>query len=154
MATVKPKTTIQFKMDGECVSHARTDVSVRDVEVTIDEPEARGGTNMGLSPTETLMAALLGCTSVISHRIAHEAGFDIDPMSVDCDASFDRRGVMLTDEVEVPFPKVVLNINITTSAGDAEIEMLKTHLSRFCPVSKVIRASGTEIEEVWNVTRV
>ncbi len=154
MATVKPKTTIQFKLAGEAITHARTDVAVRDVEVTIDEPEARGGTNMGLSPTETLMAALLGCTSVISHRIAHEAGFEIDPMTVDCDAGFDRRGVILAEEVEVPFPKVVLNIKITTSAGDTQIEKLKTDLARFCPLSKVIRASGTEIEENWNVTKV
>jgi len=26
-------------------------------------------------------------------------------------------------------------------------------LHRFCPISKVVRNSGMELEEVWNVTR-
>ena len=34
---VKPKTVVQMKLSGEATSHSRTDVSVRDVEVTIDE---------------------------------------------------------------------------------------------------------------------
>ena len=59
MVVIKPKTTVTMRMAGAGTSHSRTDVSVRDVESTIDEPVERGGTNMGLSPTETLMAALL-----------------------------------------------------------------------------------------------
>jgi len=33
------------------------------------------------------------------------------------------------------------------------MEKVKADLHRFCPVSKVIRHSGAEIEEVWQVTR-
>jgi uncharacterized OsmC-like protein len=53
----------------------------------------------------------------------------------------------------VPFPKIRLLIDVTTDASEAEMEKVKADLRRFCPISKVIRNSGTELEEVWNVTR-
>ncbi len=49
--------------------------------------------------------------------------------------------------------KIRLVINVTTSASGADIEKVKADLHRFCPVSKVVRNSNTQIEEVWNVTR-
>jgi organic hydroperoxide reductase OsmC/OhrA len=57
------------------------------------------------------------------------------------------------EEIEVPFQRIRLVINVTTNASETELEKVKTDLHRFCPVSKVIRNSGTQIEEVWNVTR-
>jgi uncharacterized OsmC-like protein len=153
MVVVKEKTQVRMKLAGAGVSHARTDVAVRDVKVTIDEPVERGGTNLGLSPTETLMAALIGCTNVITHKIAHKNGVDLKALSVRLEADFDRRGVTLQEEVEIPFPTGTLYIDITTDADAAAIETVKRELAMFCPVSKVIRAAGTELTEVWTVTR-
>ena len=153
MATVKPKLVGRLKMHGDSLSHARTDITVRDVETTTDEPEERGGTNMGLSPVETLMAGLIGCTNVISHKIAEKNGVHFDAMAIDADITFDRRGTQLMEEVRVPFPEITLTINVTTAADDAAIETIKTDLEKYCPVGKVLRESGTVINEVWNVTR-
>ncbi len=153
MVEVKQKTQVKLKLDGECPSHARTDVSVRDVRVTIDEPVERGGTNQGPSPTETLMAALIACTNVITHRVAHANGVRLQAMRVRLEADFDRRGVTLAEEVDVPFPSATLFIDVTTDADDAALARVKRELAMFCPVSKVIRGSGTRLEEVWTVTR-
>ena len=90
MATVKPKTTVTMRLEGACASHSRTDVKVRDVKTVIDEPADRGGTNQGLTPTETLMASLIACTNVITHKVAEKNGVDIDSMSVRLEAQFDR----------------------------------------------------------------
>ena len=149
---IRPKTVVTMKMEGHAASHARTDISVRDLNVVIDEPEARGGTNQGFSPTETLMAALVGCTNVITHKIAHKHGIDIKAMDVRVEAQFDRRGVILEEEIAVPFPEVKLIVDLTTDASPEAVEMVKTELAKFCPVSKVIRQSGTVITEEWNVT--
>ena len=65
---------VHMKLDGSSKSHSRADIIVRDVESVIDEPIARGGTNLGLSPTETLVSSLLGCTNVITHRIIGKNG--------------------------------------------------------------------------------
>jgi uncharacterized OsmC-like protein len=74
-------------------------------------------------------------------------------MSIDAETTFDRRGTQLLEEVEVPFPKIRMVINITTDADQERIENVKADLHRFCPLAKVVRNSGTEIEEVWNVSR-
>jgi len=153
MALIKEKLQVRMKLGGACPSHSRTDVSVRDVRVTIDEPVERGGTNLGLSPTETLMASLVGCTNVITHKVAKKNGVELKAMSVRLEADFDRRGVTLAEEVAVPFPSVTLYIDVTTDADDAAIERVKRELAMFCPVSKVIRGSGSEVKEIWTVTR-
>lgn len=153
MAEVKQKTSTIMKQAATCPNHARTDVVSGNHEMTIDEPEPRGGTDLGPPPTEVLMASLIGCTNVIAHRIAEKNGVHFQSMSIDLEATFDRRGVMLAEEVDVPFPNVTLTLNVTTDADDTALQKVKDDLPRFCPVSKVIRGSGTVITEVWNVTR-
>lgn len=152
MVTIRMKTITDMKLSGDVKSHARTDVSTRDVSAIIDEPVAREGTNLGLTPTETLMASLIGCTNVITQRIAHHKGVTVGDMHIDAAAKFDRRGVTLQEELEVPFPGVVLTIDIQTDATAEQMEEIKSHLQKFCPIAKVIRNAGTAIDEIWNVT--
>jgi uncharacterized OsmC-like protein len=140
-----------MKLDGRCASHSRTDVSVRNVGVVIDEPAERGGTNQGPSPTETLMAALIGCTNVIAHKVAAKNGIRLEAMDIRLEADFDRRGVTLAEEIRVPFPSVTLHIDVVTDATEAQVETLKRELAMFCPLSKVLRESGSEVKDVWNV---
>src|SRR5215472_14164987 len=119
MVTVKEKTTVTQRIRGNCLTHSRTEISVRDVKAVIDEPKEREGTNTGPTPTETMVAALIACTNVISHKCAKKHGVEFEAMSIDAEASFDRRGTQLLEEIEVPFPKIRLVIDITTRASDA-----------------------------------
>jgi uncharacterized OsmC-like protein len=153
MVVVREKTTVMQRVQARCPTHSRTEISVRDVKAVIDEPKERDGTNMGPTPTETMIAALIACTNVISHKCAKRHGVEFKSMSIDAESTFDRRGTQLLEEVEVPFPKIRLTINVQTDASEADMEKVKADLHRFCPVSKVIRHSGTELDEVWNVTR-
>jgi len=59
MVTVKEKTTVTQRIRGNCPTHSRTEISVRDVKAVVDEPKEREGTNMGPTPTETMVAALI-----------------------------------------------------------------------------------------------
>lgn len=151
MVAVKPKPLVTMRLNGQCLSHSRTEVSVRDVRATIDEPAERGGTNLGPTPTETLMASLIGCTNVIGHKVAEKNGVRIASLDIRLEAQFDRRGVTLEEEVQVPFPSVTLIIDLVTDAGPEAVEKVKADLRRFCPLSKVMRACGTELKEIWNV---
>src|SRR5262245_15426076 len=153
MATIKPKTIVQLKLHGACVSRTRTDVSARDLKMTIDEPVERGGTNLSLTPTETLMAALLGCTNVIAHRVGEAHGVHFRSMRLRLEADLDRRGVTLAEEIAVPFPRATLFIEVATDADEASLAKVKRELGRYCPLSKVVRQAGTRLEEVWSVSR-
>jgi putative redox protein len=153
MVVVREKITVTHRMRGDCPTHARTDIATRDVRSVIDEPKERDGTNMGLTPVETMVAALIGCTNVISHKCARKHGVEFKAMSIEAESTLDRRGTQLLEEIEVPLPKIRLVINVTTDASEADVEKVKTDLHRFCPIAKVVRNSGTQIEEIWNVTR-
>src|SRR5713101_3875605 len=153
MVTIKEKVTVTQRVHGSCPTHSRTDISTRDVKTVIDEPRERDGTNMGPTPTETMVAALIACTNVISHKCANKHGVEFKTMSISAESTLDRRGTQLIEEIEVPFPKIRLVINVATDASEADMEKVKADLHRFCPISKVVRNSGTQLEEVWNVTR-
>ena len=107
-------TTMHMTATG--VSSERTDVRVRGIELTIDEPPERGGANAGATPPETLLAALAGCTNRISHKIAQARGIQIADMTIEVEAAFDRRGVNLEKDVEIPLTRVNLVIELTTDA--------------------------------------
>ena len=149
MVAIKPKTSVKMTVEAACPSHARSDVRVRDVSFVIDEPAERGGGNMGPSPTETLMGALVGCTNVIANKVAKKMGIEVANLAVSVVADFDRRGVTLQDEVDVPFQAIKLRVELDTAAGEAEIDTLRRDVARFCPVSKLFRQAGTEIDEEW-----
>lgn len=149
MVNIRPKTTVQMNLKGVGETHSRSIVSVRDVTGTIDEPVERDGTNRGLTPTETLMSALIGCTNVISNKIAKKMGVKLGRMDITLSADFDRRGTMLMEEVERPFSNIVMDIDVETDATPDQLDTLKSDLAKFCPIAKVMRGSGIEITENW-----
>ena len=149
MTNMTQKSEVIMSMSATGETHARTKINIRDVSSVIDEPEARGGTNQGLTPTETLMASLIGCTNVISKRIAHKMGIELGEMDIQLSAKFDRRGTMLEEEIDVPFSEVTMDIEIDTDATEEQINMLKIDLAKFCPIAKVLRGSGVNIIEYW-----
>jgi putative redox protein len=151
MAIVE-RTSVELRLTGQCPTRTRTHVKARQHEVVIDEPAARGGTDIASTPLETLVASLIGCTNVILNKIAERDGVAVDGLRVDAEATLDRRGTMLREEVAVPFPTITLSIAFSTDADERKIASLKSDLGRFCPVSKILRQSGTRIEEVWTVT--
>ena len=89
----KPKTTVKLRAKAECPSHSLANVAVRDLVFAIDEPTERGGTNMGPTPTDTALAALIGCTNVIGHKCAASLGLEIGNLTISATCDFDRRGV-------------------------------------------------------------
>ena len=141
---------VKMKVEGSSKSHSRADIMSRDVESVIDEPEARGGTNLGLTPTETLLASLIGCSNVITHRIAEKEGVNIENLEITADAKFNKSGASIIEEIEVPFPEVILNIDMKSNANEDQFNKIKTQLKMYCPISKVITNSGTIITENWN----
>ena len=141
---------VHMKLEGSSKSHSRADIIARDVESVIDEPIARGGTNLGLSPTETLMSSLIGCTNVITHRIMEKMGFKVNSLDIKSKTLFNKDGVSLIQEVEVPFPEITLDIAISTNASESDLVEVQKQLAMYCPIAKVIRNSGTVINENWN----
>jgi len=146
---VKQKNHVTLKASASCPSHSLAEIAIRDLQFNIDEPTERGGTNKGPTPTDTVLSALVGCTNVIGHKCAEKLGIDIGHLNIDISCEFDRRGVMLSEEIDVPFSKIVLNVKSGGTATVAELQTVAAEVSKYCPLSKLFRQAGTEIEEHW-----
>ena len=146
---IRAKTRVSMSLSAVGQSDARSHVRARDTEMIIDEPLDRHGSNLGLTPTETFMASLIGCTNVISKRIAGSMGLRVGEMTVDLTAEFDRRGTMLIEEVDEPFSDIQMTIQLETDATDDQLVHLQAELARYCPIAKMIRATGCTITETW-----
>ncbi|MEM9108057.1 MAG: OsmC family protein, partial [Pseudomonadota bacterium] len=153
LMAIRMKTEITMKAQADCPSHSRADISVRDLLFAIDEPAERGGTNAGPTPTETAVSALIGCTNVIGHKCADKLGIDIGQLDISAKCTFDRRGVTLEEEIEVPFRAIELTILSNGKATEEELQQVAAEVSKFCPLSKLFKAAGTEVIETWQVAQ-
>lgn len=128
-------------------SHARS----RDVDMVIDEPIERGGTNEGPMPVEMVFAGLAGCTHVISNKLARANDVVIEDMEIDIVTTMDSHGTRLIKPIDVPFPKVVININATMQGHPENIQDIVNKLRSHCAVSMMLRQSGSTVVENWTI---
>jgi uncharacterized OsmC-like protein len=146
---IKMKTVVTYRATAACPTHSRTEVPVRDLNVVVDEPVERGGTNMGPSPTETAMVALIACTNVIGHKNAKRLGVDLGEVTIDTDCKFDRRGVLMEEEIDVPFPEITLTVKCAGPASQAQLDEVGRETSKYCAIAKLFKAAGTDLKVNW-----
>lgn len=146
---IKMKSVVTYRAKAECPTHARTEIPVRDLQVVIDEPTERGGTNLGPTPTEAAMTALIACTNVIGHKNAAKLGVDLGSISIDANCKFDRRGVLLEEEIDVPFPEVTLTVHCDTPASQEDLTRVGVETSKYCAIAKLFESSGTDLTVNW-----
>jgi uncharacterized OsmC-like protein len=146
---ITTKKTALLRAETQCSSHARSDVFIRDVVLTIDEPVERGGTNVGPTPTESVIATLIGCTNVIAHKCAKNRDINIGNLHISAVCEFDRRGVLLEEEIDIPFKKVTLTVKTNPTVDKSERDHIAEDVAKYCPLSKLFQQAGTDIEAIW-----
>ena len=147
---IKQKTSMTIKLAGQGTSHSRAEVAVDGQLVVIDEPKARGGTDEGPSPTATAYSALIGCTNVIGNKCAAALGVDIGHLTFEMEVDFDRRGVLLQEEVDVPFTAIRLEVMAHGPASDDDLQRVATETEKYCPISKLYEKAGTDLTVTWS----
>ncbi len=146
---IRQKTNMTISLSGRGTSHSRSETDAEGLTVVIDEPTVRGGTGEGPSPTVTAYSALIGCTNVIGNKCAHALGVDIGNLSFEMEVDFDRRGVLLMEEVDVPFTAIRLTVTADGSATDVELNAVAIETAKYCPIAKLYEQSGTDLTVTW-----
>ena len=149
---IKMKTSVTLSVDARCSSHSVAQVRTRDLVQIIDEPLERNGTNLGFTPTDTALSALAGCTNTIGHKCADRLGVDIGNLNISVKCRFNRKGVTLSEEIDVPFEEVHLVVLADGSATQDELDNVAKEVAKYCPLAKLFRAAGTVIQEEWRTT--
>ena len=146
---IKMKTSVTLSIDAVCHGHSIAHVRTRDLAAIIDEPVERHGTNLGFTPTDTALSALAGCTNTIGHKCAVKLGVDIGNLNISAKCQFNRLGVTLAEEIDVPFEQIELVVISDGTATHDELQQVAAEVAKYCPLAKLFRGAGTVINEDW-----
>lgn len=154
MSNVKEKPIWKFSVTGKQNSKTQSVADARGKSVIIDEPVQRGGTDEGPMPVEYVFMGLVGCTHVISNKLAVANGISFTAMDIDINVTMDSHGTRLINPIDVPFPSVTLNINAEFEGPREGAVKVRETLREYCAVSKMLQESGTEVIENWTLNGV
>lgn len=127
-------------------AEAKTVSRVRDFEVVTDE---KTGTNIGPSPLETVLCALVGCEGVIINRCAKAMGFRYTGVDFECDGWVDARGSRGVRGVRPHFQRVVLKVILTTNETPDRLAKLRKNVEMRCPVMNLLKDADVKLDVAW-----
>ena len=116
-------------------------VSIRNFELTVDEPAVLGGTNKGPNPVELVLGALATCKEIVVKAYAVSLGIQVNSVKVHTSGKLDLKGFLNLDEqTRAGFNEVNYHIVIETPETDsAKLEQLRALTETKCPVHDIIQ---------------
>jgi len=134
------KAKLVFKTSSNLGGRFRSDVSIRDHSLTIDEPAGIGGSDMGPSPVEVILAALGSCQEITYRAYATAMGIEIDKVSVELEGDIDFRGFFAVDESVRPgYENIRAVVTIESKASAADLAKLREVVNAHCPVLDILK---------------
>ncbi len=133
----------------------RSEATIRDFRLTLDEPPALGGTDSGPNPVELVLAALGACQEITYRLFAENLGIPLNHVSVKVEGRLDLRGLFAVDEgVRPGFREIRATVEIDSPAGKDDIERLRLAVDSHCPVLDILRnVTPTKLDLVHNSGR-
>jgi putative redox protein len=133
----------------------RSEVTIRDFRLTLDEPPALGGADAGPNPVELILAALGACQEITYRLYAESLGIPLNHVSVKVEGRLDLRGLFAIDEgVRPGFRDIRASVEIDSPAAAEEIERLRATVDSHCPVLDILRnVTPTKLEVIHNAGR-
>ena len=134
------RTTVAKGMKARATRRERFthDLRIRSHGLTVDEPEAQGGDDLGPSPQELLAAALAACTAVTIEMYADRKGWDVTGLQVDCKYLPAERGCVTRFELVMRFPE---------DLAPERVERLQV-IANKCPVHRTLEGEVAFEERV------
>ena len=137
------------RASGRMLTHAASEIAVRDFTVVSDEPPSRGGEDRAPTPLEYVLVALCACTNASTGRLAEKMRFAYDELETSAEGELDIRGRKGEADVPVHYRRVRLHVRIRTDESDSRIERLASLVARYCPVDSLIRTAVPDYEVEW-----
>ena len=133
------KALATFKSESALREGLRSEVTMRHHELTVDEPEALGGTDAGPNPVELVLAALGTCQEITYRAYATAMGVPLDNVSVVVEGDIDLRGFFAVDEsVRAGYQKVRVAVNLESPASEEQLQQLRDAVNAHCPVLDIL----------------
>ena len=117
--------------------------------ITIDEPAAHGGTGLGPTPFQGVLAALCACEAVTIGRTYAESGLDHSGMDFKAAFTIDLRGRSGMREVVPHFRTLKVEARVAAAESRERLREVAKETEARCPVFKPVTDTGVRIEMVW-----
>lgn len=130
----------RFEVQSRQVSGLHSEVEARDFLLTVDEPRALGGQDLGPNPVELILAAVASCQEITYRLYADRLGIDLKSVSVSVQGDIDLRGMFALDPGARPGLRGLdIRVELDSTAPKAELDRLKRTVDAHCPVLDIIR---------------
>lgn len=141
---------VSLLASGTARDGVRSEVRIRDfAPLVIDEPPSLGGADAGPNPMEYVLAAYIGCASVMTRIIAQEIGLSISDVHFDIQGDLDARGFMGVADVKPHFSRVSGRVRLNTTEDPERIRELVGLVENRCPVFRLLQDAGVCLEISW-----
>ena len=137
---------VVFKTQGSLVGPTRVDLSSRQHEIHVDEPEVLAGGNAYANPVEYALASLASCQAITYRFWAAKLGIQLDGLEVAAEGDLDLHGFFGIDEgVRPGFTDIRLDITPLGPESPERYRELAEAVDAHCPVLDLF-ANPTHIE--------
>jgi len=131
---------LSYAVKGAGVGSVATTIRAGKHSFIVDEPSALAGDNIGTSPVEYALGALVGCQVVVYRLYAQQLGIAFDEIVIKAEADLDAAGLFGADEsVRVGFSEVRLDIELTGTESDERYDELRQTVDAHCPVLDIFQ---------------
>ncbi|MBO6835178.1 MAG: OsmC family protein [Alphaproteobacteria bacterium] len=134
------KAIARFEVQSRQISGLHSEVEARDYLLTVDEPKALGGQDLGPNPIELVLAAIASCQEITYRLYADKLGIPLRGVSATVQGDIDLRGMFAIDPGARPgFRGLDIQVELDSDAPAAELDRLKRTVDAHCPVLDIIR---------------
>lgn len=136
----RTKAHLTYAVDGAGVGSVATTVRAGKHSFIVDEPAALAGDDLGASPVEYALGALVGCQVVVYRLYAQQLGIDFDEIVIRAEADLDAARLFGADEtVRAGFSAVRLDIELSGPESTERYEELREAVDAHCPVLDIFQ---------------
>jgi putative redox protein len=129
---------VTFSAATSLVDEYRTKVHIREFTLDVDEPPLIGGTDIGPTPVELVLAALGTCQEIVYATYARVLGIPLDGVDVTAEGRVDLRGFFGVADVPAGFQDVTFTVDISSPAPAEDIARLVETVNAHCPVLDIL----------------
>jgi putative redox protein len=117
----------------------RSEVSIRQHRLGVDEPESLGGTDTAPNPVELILAALGSCQEITYRAYATALGIPLDNVSVTIAGDIDLRGFFgVDDSVRAGYEGIRADVHLESEASEEQLKLLREAVNAHCPVLDIL----------------
>lgn len=130
---------LTLQVSGEILDGVHCRASIRDHELTIDEPMGLGGTDTGPNPVELVLAALGTCQAITYRIWAALLGIKLDDVQFETEGDIDLNGLFgLSEDTRPGLGRVRHRVILSGPETEARYRELAEAVDRHCPVLDIV----------------